>query len=885
MKLIISALLNLGVAIVVKADELTCLDNPFYKYGDDKELTCQKIRNDETKRQRYCQEREVHQYCPQTCGDCCDDNGKCCVDDPDFSFDVNGNDNNCKWLSRQEPYWQNIFCPLLKNGILVKNACIETCGLCIIGKRVKKQSITSPPTSRSDMSLPTSSQLNSSSPPFSQGAYAKCKDDEDYYVRTPVGLKKCQWVGNNQQRKKTYCNKENNGSIVGDMCPMSCGKCCKDNPHYYFIEDGKRRKCRWLINQKRTNKWCRMWMRGLFVSEACPIKCRKCCADDTDFSFKVNGKDRNCKWLAGQTSERQNKLCPLVKNGIVVENSCIETCGLCIAGEPLTVTPSMSPSTSIAPTVSSKPTQAPSKSTEPTSDATSSWPTTSIPSTSSSPTVKRKPNILLILADDVGVGDVKGYWNDSHSQVHMPHMEDLVRNGTTFFNAHSTPLCAPSRYVLLSGNYQHRGHFNEGAWDLGSYGQFIGKQMSIAEVLKTQGNYHTAVMGKWHLGGRIRPNGLQGDPKKMLSNNKHDFKLPIQQGAKSVGFESSLISMSGIQGPPYSFFRNDFIDTNPIKYWDLGSYDVPFGKSKIIRPGEGAKDWDSTVYNMILVNETNHFLDRHMRKRPNDPFFAYVALGAAHIPHTPPNFFLNGDPIANQYGTAHMDMLSEIDMTLGALTKGLKDRGLLENTIIIFTSDNGGLNPKTTGSDKYNHHSSSKLRGYKASPYEGGHRVPFIMRYDGVIPAGEKEDSLIGLNDVFATLCDMAGIQVPSGQAHDSMSFADLIIPGSLKRDRRESLGLWRFKTNKKDPMWETLVTPKFKLIHYENATVELYDLKNDLEEKVDLSSNPFYKTRIKNMKKDVSKIGAHRKILKHADDPDFTFKEDYDKKVDCEYV
>jgi len=321
----------------------------------------------------------------------------------------------------------------------------------------------------------------------------------------------------------------------------------------------------------------------------------------------------------------------------------------------------------------------------------------------------------------------------------MPHMKHLANNGTTFFNAHSTPLCAPSRYVLLSGNYQHHGRLNGGVWKLGSYGQFKEKQMSIAEVLKTQGNYHTAVMGKWHLGGRIQPNGLQGDHATMLSNKNHNFEIPIKQGAKSLRFDSSLISMSGIQGPPYSFFRNDYLNTNSIKDWKLGSYNMPFGKSKIIKPGEGDKNWDSTAYNMILVNETNLFLDRHMRKRPNDPFFAYVALGAAHIPHTPPNTFLNGDPIANQYKTVHIDMLSVIDMTLGALTKGLEDRELLENTIIIFTSDNRGLSPIKTGSDKYNHHSSSKLRGYEGSPYEGGHRVPFIIRYDGVIPAGKKK--------------------------------------------------------------------------------------------------------------------------------------------------
>jgi len=646
-------------------------------------------------------------------------------------------------------------------------------------------------------------------------------------------------------------------------------------------------------------EWCNTWNNGSMVSRACPVQCRECCADDPGFSFKVRGRDKNCEWLATKRKRRRNKICPRMKNGMLVEDACIDTCGLCIAGERITAAPSLTlsnqpttctkptqtpsneptseptssqpttskptqvPSKSTVPTseptsepsssqpTTSKPTQVPSKSTGPTSEPTSSQPTTSTPPTSSTPTSKPKPNILLILADDIGVGDVKGYWDDS--QVHMPFMEDIVNRGTTFFNVHSTPLCAPSRYLLLSGNYQYRGRNIAGEWYLGDNGQFQKEQMSIAEVLKTKGNYHTAVMGKWHLGGRIQPDGLQGKMNNTLSSPMHNFTLPIKQGAKSLGFDSSLISMGGIQSPPFSFFRNDYLEEKSIKFWNSGEYNMTFGKSKIIKPGEGAQDWDSTAYNMILVNETNRFLDRHMRNRPNDPFFAYVALGAAHKPHTPPNTFLNGAPIAGQSPTVHMDMLSELDMTLGALTKSLEDRGLMEDTIIIFTSDNGGQGT-VTGSDKYNHHSNSKLRGQKGSPYEGGHRVPFIMRYDGVIPAGGKEHSLIGLNDVFATLCDIADIQVPFGQARDSLSFADLIIPDSPPRDRRENIWISRFRHHGGNNVFEAVVTPKYKLIRFENGKVKLYDLENDLSEKVDLSQS--HKKVVETMQEILRQIG-----------------------------
>ena len=186
------------------------------------------------------------------------------------------------------------------------------------------------------------------------------------------------------------------------------------------------------------------------------------------------------------------------------------------------------------------------------------------------------------------------------------------------------------------------------------------------------------------------------------------------------------------------------------------------------------------------------------------------------------------------------------------MVESLKERGLLENTLIIFTSDNGGL----IDSESVGHHASGPLRGHKATIYEGGHRIPMIMRWDGVIPKGERRDKLIGLNDVYATLCDIVGIDVPVGQAIDSISFMDYIIDErSSSRASRDSIGVW---LDTKDlGREESFRQRNMKLIR-RNARpyYELYDLDKDLFETNDLSSDEKYQPLMKDMLQNLKKVG-----------------------------
>eukprot|EP00928_Gymnodinium_smaydae_P097402 TRINITY_DN8820_c0_g1_i2.p1 TRINITY_DN8820_c0_g1~~TRINITY_DN8820_c0_g1_i2.p1 ORF type:complete len:429 (+),score=38.03 TRINITY_DN8820_c0_g1_i2:446-1732(+) len=428
----------------------------------------------------------------------------------------------------------------------------------------------------------------------------------------------------------------------------------------------------------------------------------------------------------------------------------------------------------------------------------------------------------------------------------MPNIDDFIAKGLLFNDMHGAHLCAPARYLLMSGNHLHRGRRFKGDWFNGSYNRFEDGQQSLAQVLCEQGGYNTAMMGKWHFGGRLPPNGRQRGFRKstMLLDPNYNWSQPLGGGPQDIGFASSLITEAGIQAPPYAFFRDGFLTTalDDVVFWEKGSYPTPNGISRISRrPGQGANDWDSTVYDMILVNETIRFVDEHLATSPQQPFFTYVSLGTAHTPHTAPFFYLDGTPMAWQQPSKHMDMLSMLDKVVGSLIGMLENRSLLNDTIVELTSDNGGLQYSLP----HGHDSSGPLRGKKGAIYEGGHRVPFVMRWDGVFAAGENRSRLVGFEDVFANLCSFAGADVPNGQAMDSVDFSGYILNDDAQRNLRRYLGNWKYDASL-EASWdfhqveqESIRDNNLKLIRTrKNGTIELYKLTDDLSEIVDLSQD-----------------------------------------------
>lgn len=461
-----------------------------------------------------------------------------------------------------------------------------------------------------------------------------------------------------------------------------------------------------------------------------------------------------------------------------------------------------------------------------------------------------------------------GYWNNS-GLVDMPNIQRLANMGVTFLDAHASPLCAPSRYMLLSGNYQHRGRRAEGTWGInGDHNQFQDHQKSIAETLRDKGNYSTAVFGKWHVGGKIPENANEaagtGTAKHArthkLTHEGHDWSQPLIEGPQDIGFTSSYITPSGIQESPYSFLRNGYLTTNvsEASFWRKGIYKQQRGKSVIQRKGEGDPDWDSTAYNMILINETEAFLDNHIaNKTGDDPFFAYVALGAVHTPHSPPDHYLDGTPIAGRYPSAHMDMLFEMDKAVGSLVSMVEKRGLANNTIIIFASDNGGLGPDRD-SLEYGHNSHGPLRGVKGSVYEGGHRIPLMFRWDGEFPPGETRSMLVSITDIYKTICELIGVESPSRSAQDSVSFANYIYSGDHILGLRKWFGAWGYDNRglkAESVRFQNLKVVRQRMANGTVMKVEVFDLEQDISEFTNLKPT-FPKKALRKMLQKMQVVG-----------------------------
>ena len=396
-----------------------------------------------------------------------------------------------------------------------------------------------------------------------------------------------------------------------------------------------------------------------------------------------------------------------------------------------------------------------------------------------------RPNILIYFVDDMGYGDCRVY--TTTSPVPMPNVEALAEAGMTFMDAHtSAALCAPTRYSILSGNYSWRGRNELGTWHFNGNSTFLDGQKTIAAVLQENG-YHTAMFGKSHLGGLVYPkdtNAVFNTENKDDNWIEMDFTRALTNGPAMQGFDYTFLPYNGIQGRPYAYFENDLLvgDASNLFVWAAGDYTNANGVSEIMRDGFGMPDWKSNETGPILTQTAIDFIDRHHSNNvtagTRTPFFIHYCSQGVHKPHTPPISFM-GEPVQGVTGvSAHLDMLYEVDHSLGRILQALDTRGLLTNTLVIFTSDNGGL----TESLDLGHNSNEGLRENKGSIYEGGHRVPFIVRWgDGTpeesqIPPGTTSQQLIGVHDIFATLAELTGSPHEPGHGLDSRSFLSVLL-------------------------------------------------------------------------------------------------------------
>ena len=451
-------------------------------------------------------------------------------------------------------------------------------------------------------------------------------------------------------------------------------------------------------------------------------------------------------------------------------------------------------------------------------------------------------NVVLLYADDMGYGDLGA--NNSSSKIPTPHLDRLAAEGLRFTDGHSSSgICTPSRYAMLTGRHHWRDfHDIAGAYD-GSV--FKPDQLTLPAMLKQKG-YATACIGKWHLGMDWNAIRKPGTPKNSIEYTDFDWTKPFPGGPLDHGFDN-YFGDNVINFPPYAWIENDRFPIAP----DM-TLRKPAGQPKEgeweCRPGPGRSDWDFFQVLPTLTRKGVEYISS--RKGNEQPFFLYFPLPSPHAPIVPTSTF-TGKSKAGAYG----DYVAETDDACGQLLAALRENNLETNTIVIFSADNGAENYAYERDEKFDHWSSAPFRGVKRDIYEGGHHVPFVIKWPGVTKPGTVTNALISQVDLMATLAGLVNFDLPSNAAEDSFDFQPW-LKDKIKTPPRSTM---IHNTNAKDYAirdgdW-LLVDAKsgytskqpsaaWNKKHHQgpddNQTVELYNLKDDIAQKQNVAAeNP----------------------------------------------
>lgn len=379
------------------------------------------------------------------------------------------------------------------------------------------------------------------------------------------------------------------------------------------------------------------------------------------------------------------------------------------------------------------------------------------------------PNILLILADDLGYGDVSCY-NDQ-SKVRTEHLDRLARQGMRFTDAHSpSTVCTPTRYSLLTGRMAFRTGYRGVFTGVGGPCLIEEQRLTLPAMLRDAG-YVTAMYGKWHIGMTF----FDKDGKPINDNSREavqrvDYSRGIPDGPLQRGFDQFF----GTVCCPttdwlYAYIDGDRIPVPPTHSLDqshLPNHDY----SRDNRRGMIAPGYDLEQVDLVFLEKSQRFLHQHARTSPNKPFFLFHSMQAVHLPSFAAKPF-QGKTEAGPHG----DFIFEMDWIVGQLMKTLDDLDLTDNTIVIFASDNGPEVPTVIAMRRdYQHDGARPWRGVKRDAWEGGHRTPFIVRWPGRIEPGVVSDQMVSLTDLQATCAAVAGIEIPRNAAEDSFDLSSV---------------------------------------------------------------------------------------------------------------
>lgn len=381
----------------------------------------------------------------------------------------------------------------------------------------------------------------------------------------------------------------------------------------------------------------------------------------------------------------------------------------------------------------------------------------------------RPPSIVYILADDLGYGDVRCF--NPAGKILTPHLDALASQGMRFTDAHSSSaVCTPTRYGILTGRYNWRSALKSGVLYGYSTRLIEPGRLTVPEVLRRHG-YRTACVGKWHL-------GMDWPAKTGKASGKSptgwdvDYAAHIANGPTAVGFDDYFGISASLDMPPFVFIKHD------------RSVTIPTVEKTWIRKGPAGADFEAAEVLPTLVREATSFITASAgAAKDGKPFFLYVPFAAPHTPILPAAEW-RGRSGLNAYG----DFVMQVDAAVGAILASLEAAGLTGETLVFFASDNG-CSPGARFPElrAKGHDPSAGFRGTKADIFEGGHRVPFIVRWPGKVTPGTSSDQIVCLNDLFATCAQILGARLPDSAAEDSVNLLPALM-GAATGPLREAI-------------------------------------------------------------------------------------------------
>lgn len=451
--------------------------------------------------------------------------------------------------------------------------------------------------------------------------------------------------------------------------------------------------------------------------------------------------------------------------------------------------------------------------------------------------IAEQPNIIYILADDMGLGDTSAYNLDS--KIATPNLEGLASEGIKFTNVHtSSSVCTPTRYGILTGRYAWRTKLKNGVTQGHSKHLIDPNRETVPSLLKKQG-YDTAMVGKWHLG----MDWASVDGKNIDKQGQNvDFKQAIKNGPNTNGFDYFYGISASLNMNPHTYIENDRVSADMVFLADRKQVK----KAGLVQAKTGwmAKGFKQDQVQTTFINKTISWIKQQQKQRIKKPFFVYLPLNSPHSPIVPSKDFIGKSGLS-----PHGDFTMEMDHEIGRLLTALDDMQLSDNTLVIFTADNG-VSPmaKLDKMQAEGHFSSMNYRGLKGSLYEGGHRVPFIARWPKKITANSESNFHASTVDLMATLADITGVKLASNAAEDSVSMKTALMGQASTSGERgivyhSDAGYYAITQGD----WKLILhhdggtrrhNPKDKNNPVKNSSdLQLFNIKNDATERVNVQA------------------------------------------------